>query len=268
MQSRQDPEPERSVTAGEAPRPEEPVASAGLEPEGGASDNVGDVPTGMADPVVSVEQGANPSLLPEIAGPPPEVEEGSVSLEDDEAPVGSRPAPTSSARAAWLADIYLAGLIVVVFIADQLSKGWVRDNLLPGRSIPDEGFFRITHISNTGSAFGLFPDQTFVLTLLSLVGIGILLVFFRKQSGRGIWLRTSLGLQLGGAIGNLADRLTLGGVTDFIDVGPWPIFNLADSSIVVGIIMLAWMLYSPSKKPAGVEGQPASDETPGPEEPV
>ena len=97
---------------------------------------------------------------------------------------------------------------------------------------------------------------------------GILLLFFRKQSGRGIWLRTSLGLQLGGATGNLADRLTLGAVTDFIDVGPWPIFNLADSSIVVGIILLAWLIYSPSKKPAGVEEPPATDEAPEPEEPV
>jgi len=232
VQSRQDPDQERSVTAGEAPHPEEPVASARLKPEGDASDNV------------------------------------SAILEDGEAPVSSRPSPTSSARATWLADLYLASLIVIVFIADQLSKGWIRDNLIPGRSIPDEGFFRLTHISNTGSAFGLFPDQTLVLMLASLVGIGILLVFFRKQSGRGIWLRTSLGLQLGGAIGNLADRLTLGGVTDFIDVGPWPIFNLADSSIVVGIILLAWMLYSPSKKPAAVEGPPSLDETPEPEGPV
>ena len=261
MQSRQDPDQERSITAGEAPHSEEPVASAGLKPEGAASDDVGDVPTGVADHAISVEQGAD-------LGPPPKVEEVSAGLEDDGAPVSSRPAPTSSTRAAWLADLYLAGLIVLVFIADQLSKGWVRDNLLPGRSIPDEGFFRLTHISNTGSAFGLFPDQTLVLMLLSLVGIGILLVFFRKQSGRGIWLRTSLGLQLGGATGNLADRLTLGGVTDFIDVGPWPIFNLADSSIVVGIILLAWMLYRPTKKSAGVEGPPAADETPEPEEPV
>ena len=232
MQSRQDPDQERSVTSGEAPHPGEPVASAGLIPDGGVSDDL------------------------------------SAGLEDGEAPVSGRPAPTSSARPTWLADLYLAGLIVVVFIADQLSKGWIRDNLIPGRSIPDEGFFRLTHISNTGSAFGLFPDQTFVLMLASLVGIGILLVFFRKQSGRGIWLRTSLGLQLGGATGNLADRLTLGEVTDFIDVGPWPIFNLADSSIVVGIILLAWMLYRPTKKPAAVEGPPALDETPEPEGPV
>jgi signal peptidase II len=232
VQSPQDPDQKRSVTAGEAPHPEEPVVSTRLKPEGDASDNV------------------------------------SAILEDGGSPVSSRPSQTSSARATWLADLYLAGLIVIVFIADQLSKGWIRDNLIPGRSIPDEGFFRLTHISNTGSAFGLFPDQTLVLMLASLVGIGILLVFFRKQSDRGIWLRASLGLQLGGAIGNLADRLTLGGVTDFIDVGPWPIFNLADSSIVVGIILLAWMLYNPSKKPAAVEGPPSPDETSESEGPV
>ena len=261
MQHPQDPEQEHSVTYGDAPRPEEPVTSAGKEPEKNASDDVGDVPPGMAGPVVSVEQAANPGLLPETEQVP-------ASLEDHEAPVVSKPSPASFTRATWLADLYLAGLIVIVFVVDQLSKGWVRDNLLPGRSMPDEGFFRITHISNTGSAFGLFPDQTFVLTLASLVGIGILLIFFRKQSGRSVWFRTSLGLQLGGAIGNLADRLTLGEVTDFIDVGAWPIFNLADSSIVVGITILAWLLYSPSRKPAGVEVPPATDEAPEPPEPL
>ncbi len=275
MQHREDPEQERSVAPGETPLPEEPLASAGLKPEGDAPGNVGGVPPDMAGPIISIEQGADagpsaetPGLPQETPSPPQEKEEGPAGLEEDEAPGDSRPAPISSNRAAWLADMYLAGLIVTVFILDQLSKSWVRGNLLPGRSIPDEGFFRITHISNSGSAFGLFPDQTFVLMLASILGIGILLIFFRKQSDRGIWLRTSLGLQLGGAIGNLADRLTLGEVTDFIDVGPWPIFNLADSSIVVGIIILAWMLYSPSKRRAGDEGPPATDEAPEPEGPV
>lgn len=142
----------------------------------------------------------------------------------------------------WLLDIYLAILIVATFTVDQVSKSLVRDHLVPGGSIPAEGLFRITHTSNTGSAFGLFPNQTAVLMLASILGIGILLLFYRKQPIPGVWLRTSLGLLLGGAAGNLADRITLGEVTDFIDVGIWPVFNLADSSVMVGLAILAWFL--------------------------
>ncbi|MBI4201288.1 MAG: signal peptidase II [Chloroflexi bacterium] len=161
----------------------------------------------------------------------------------------------------WLPDLYLAGLMVLVFVVDQVSKAWVRDHLLPGTSIPAEGLFRITHTSNTGSAFGLFPNQTFVLMLASVLGIAVLVIFYRRQPAPAMWLRTSLGLQLGGAAGNLADRITMGKVTDFIDVGIWPVFNLADSSIVVGIGILAWFLLFHTPKPTRSEtGQPQPEE--------
>ena len=117
--------------------------------------------------------------------------------------------------------------------------------------------FRITHVTNTGSAFGFFPSQTALLILASLVGIAILIIFYRHQPLPGLLLRTSLGLQLGGAAGNLADRLTLGGVTDFIDIGRWPVFNLADSAIVIGIGILAWFFLSPSK-----QAQPQQEQAP------
>ncbi len=151
---------------------------------------------------------------------------------------------------AWLYDFYLAGLIVLTFVADQASKTWVRNNLLLGESLPPTGFFRFTHTYNTGSAFGLFPGQTFLLMLASLIGIGILLLYFKNQSISPFWLRTSLGLQLGGAAGNLVDRITLGRVTDFIDVGRWPVFNLADSSIMTGIAILAWFVWRSPKEQA------------------
>lgn len=161
---------------------------------------------------------------------------------------------------AWLLDIYLAVLIVATFAVDQVSKGWVRNHLTPGSSIPAEGLFRITHTSNTGSAFGLFPNQTVLLMLASILGIGILLFFYRKQPISAAWLRTSLGLQLGGAAGNLVDRITLGEVTDFIHIGVWPIFNLADSSIVVGLAILAWFLLLSPKETRKAEGPPSPDE--------
>jgi len=161
---------------------------------------------------------------------------------------------TSPRARAWLLDIYLAALIIATFVVDQVSKSWVRDHLVLGGSTPAEGLFRITHTSNTGSVFGLFPNQTALLMLASILGIGILLLFYRKQPIPAIWLRTSLGLLLGGAAGNLADRITLGEVTDFIDIGMWPVFNLADSSVMVGLAILAWFLLRSAKETRRAEG--------------
>ncbi len=167
--------------------------------------------------------------------------------------VESKPGPPPRARS-WFSEVYVATLLVATFALDQLTKSWVRSNLLLGESIPEQGLFRITHTFNTGSAFGLFPNQTVILTVASVVGIGILLLFLRKQPVPGTWLHTSLGLQLGGAAGNLVDRLTLGRVTDFIHIGIWPVFNLADSSIVIGLAILAWFLFrSPKETPAATQ---------------
>ena len=169
-------------------------------------------------------------------------------------------AEETSSFSAWRADLLLAALILVVFIIDQMTKSWVRASLIEGASRPSEGFLRITHISNTGSAFGLFPNQTMFLLIASLVGIAVLLIFFRKQAGQGFMVRTSLGLQLGGAAGNLVDRITMGKVTDFIDVGAWPVFNLADASIVTGIVILAWLLFRSPKAPKAASAAPDAEE--------
>ena len=177
--------------------------------------------------------------------------EGPADLPEATPPVAEPTTPTeteqhvSATTRSWLPDIYLAGLLVGTFLIDQLTKGWVRDNLGLGESVPEEGLFRITRTYNTGSAFGLFPNQTTLLMLASILGIGVLLLILRKERIPGLWLRTSLGLQLGGAAGNLVDRITLGRVTDFIDIGIWPVFNLADSSIMVGLAILAWFLLRP-----------------------
>ena len=137
---------------------------------------------------------------------------------------------------------FLGGLSLFVMLAallaDQLSKALVLLTMYPGQSIPESGIFRLTYVKNTGSAFGLFPNQTLFLIFASFVGIAILLVFYRIHRVSGPILRISLGLQLGGAIGNLMDRLRLGYVVDFLDVGAWPVFNLADSAIVVGLVGL------------------------------
>ena len=128
--------------------------------------------------------------------------------------------------------------LALVFGLDQITKAIVRHSLLVGESFPRDGVVRITHTFNTGSAFGLFPDQTLFLIVASFAGISILLLVYRNHPLHGSLLRLSLGMQLGGALGNLVDRIRMGQVTDFIDLGFWPVFNLADASIVIGIIIL------------------------------
>lgn len=127
---------------------------------------------------------------------------------------------------------------------------------MPGESLPETGFLRLTHVQNTGTAFGLFTNQAFLLTLIALVGLVIILLFYRYLSPASIVSSLALGLVLGGAVGNLIDRLRLGYVTDFIDVRlwhdfHWPAFNLADSAITVGAFTLAYFLVSSLKKEDG-----------------
>ena len=140
---------------------------------------------------------------------------------------------------------FLTALLVVA--ADQLSKIWVRSNLAVGQSLPETGILRLTHVRNTGAAFGLFQGQSFPLTTVAIVGVVILLLYalviYRRFPSIDSTLgKVALGLVLGGTIGNLIDRLRLGYVTDFIDVGIWPPFNVADSAITVGVAIFAYSL--------------------------
>lgn len=150
--------------------------------------------------------------------------------------------------------LLLTALFVVA--GDQFSKSWVRANLAIGQSIPQTGFPRLTHVYNTGSAFGLFSGQSFPLTIIALFGVAVIVVYAFLVHRRYPFLdnqlsKIALGLVLGGTIGNLIDRLQFGFVTDFIDFGFWPAFNLADSSIVVGVFIFAYSLYSLAKKQQG-----------------
>jgi signal peptidase II len=140
---------------------------------------------------------------------------------------------------------FLTALLVVA--ADQLSKIWIRSNLAAGESLPETGLFRLTYVHNTGAVFGLFPDQSFPLAIVALISIVVLLFFALFIYRRFPFLdsrlgKLALGLVLGGTAGNLIDRLRFGYVTDFIDIGIWPAFNIADSAIVVGVILFAYSL--------------------------
>lgn len=138
-------------------------------------------------------------------------------------------------------------IALLVAIIDQLIKAWIRSNLALGQSLFDLGFFRLTHIQNTGAAFGLFPGQSLPLAIISIVGIAILLAyafFYYRHSPLLINRldKLALGFILGGTIGNLTDRLRFGYVTDFINFNFWPAFNIADSAVTIGVILFACSL--------------------------
>ncbi len=135
---------------------------------------------------------------------------------------------------------------VLVAIADQLTKTWAR-SYAEGYPIFRTGFLQIVRSGNTGAAFGMFQDYSFVLTVVALFAVFFILLFalffwhrftiFNNRLGR-----TALGLVLGGTVGNLIDRLRFGYVTDFIDFRVWPSFNVADASITVGVILFVYSL--------------------------
>ena len=137
-------------------------------------------------------------------------------------------------------------LALLIFVLDQFTKYVVRESLPYRSSFPEQGFLRFTHTHNTGSAFGILQGQNSPLIFVAIIGIMVLLIIYFTQPKPNRWLSVSIGLQIGGAIGNLCDRLYQGWVTDFLDVGPWPIFNVADSSIVVGLILLCWLFMRAS----------------------
>lgn len=131
---------------------------------------------------------------------------------------------------------------------DQLTKYLIRAKMEIGQSIPDECIVGLHYTTNTGGAFGLFANQTFLLTMAAVVGIAVLVLYLRYLPPRSTLLKVGLGLDLGGAIGNLIDRLRLGEVTDFVKIGAWPVFNLADSAIVVGTFLVAFYLLFAARR--------------------
>jgi len=146
--------------------------------------------------------------------------------------------------------LFIAALVVVF---DQITKSWIRTNLLPGESLPETFHISIIHAQNTGAAFGLFTNQSFILTIIAVIGLIVILFFYRYLSQSNILSNFALGLILGGELGNLTDRIRIGHVTDFIYVRLWndvywPAFNIADASITIGVFLLAFLLLKGIKE--------------------
>jgi len=156
-------------------------------------------------------------------------------------------------RSLPLRGLLFLGLAVLVIVLDQLTKRMAEDRLRGQRSVPMvDDILRLTYVENRGAAFGLLQDQTAFFVLVGIIVIGVIAMSYRYLPRSGFLLHLALGLMLGGAIGNLIDRVRQGYVVDFVDFGYranwWPVFNVADSAIVVGVALMALNALSPSSE--------------------
>ena len=147
-------------------------------------------------------------------------------------------------------------------IGDQLTKHVVRTHLWVDESTTLIGPLTLHRVQNSGIAFGFFASATVVVTVLTIVAVGWMFLFFARSGARHPVLPAALGLLVGGSVSNLVDRVRLGHVTDFIDVGWWPAFNLADSFIVAGVAVLLAALVAtdrpgvePRKRPLDIQAR-------------
>lgn len=126
-------------------------------------------------------------------------------------------------------------LTIILVIIDQLSKYYIQSTMMLGESIPVwEDIFHITYILNSGAAFGMMANQTAFFIVLALAIVGAVIYFYPTIRRESRVMKLGIGLLLGGAIGNLIDRVQIGMVVDFFDFRIWPIFNIADIGIVCG----------------------------------
>jgi signal peptidase II len=157
-------------------------------------------------------------------------------------PVSSATRSFAATPVQWLA---LAAIALAAIVADQVTKHVVASNLRLGEGLHVAGPFTIRHVQNSGIAFGLFSNATAGVIVVTAIAITWMLAYFARSGARHPVLPVALGLVIGGSLSNLADRVRLGHVTDFLDFRYWPAFNLADSFIVIGVgILLAALVLA------------------------
>jgi signal peptidase II len=161
--------------------------------------------------------------------------------------------PNSPAVRGWWRALLVC---VAVLVLDQVSKAVVRSSLSVGEHAQLALGFRLTNTPNSGLAFGIGQGESFVL-VVTIVALALVLVWFATDPSRpGMWL--AVGLLAGGALGNLADRIRLDAVTDFIDPPLWPTFNLADIAITLGALGLVLISLNPSQAHDDAKPKPGS----------
>lgn len=141
---------------------------------------------------------------------------------------------------------------------DQVSKSWIVAHMTLGESRELTSWLTpvvsLTYITNTGVVFGLFQGMSDFFSVVAIIAVGLIFLYYRHLPKEPKLLHVALGLQLGGALGNLVDRLARGAVVDFIDLNfwplhHWPIFNLADTCIVTGVVILLFIILTDREKP-------------------
>jgi len=159
-------------------------------------------------------------------------------------------------------------IATLIIALDQWTKWLVRTNIPAGQSwLPDSllwlsPYARIVHWYNKGAAFGIFQEGSMVFTVLAFNVSAAIIYYYPQVSSQDWPLRVAMSMQLGGAIGNLVDRLTIGHVTDFISVGTFPVFNIADSSISVGCVVLLLGVWWQERNAKKEKLQPPASEQP------
>jgi signal peptidase II len=146
----------------------------------------------------------------------------------------------------WLS---LGAVALAALFADQLTKHVVASQLPLDHEAKVLGPFSIHHVQNSGIAFGLFASATAAVIVLTTIAVAWMVGYFARSGARHPLLPVAVGLLIGGSVSNLADRVRLGHVTDFLDLRYWPAFNLADSFIVIGVAMLLGALVAADRRP-------------------
>ncbi|OQX60872.1 MAG: signal peptidase II [Anaerolineaceae bacterium 4572_5.1] len=158
---------------------------------------------------------------------------------------------------------FLLPLASLIVILDQWTKSIIRLKLPYNQAwMPLEWlrpYARIVHWQNTGAAFGIAQGKGLFFTILGIIVIGVIIWYFPQIPAKDFFLRLALGLQLGGAMGNLVDRLLRGYVTDFISVGSFAVFNVADSCITVGAGVLLLGMFLEERKARKIVAQDAKE---------
>ena len=158
----------------------------------------------------------------------------------DQAPSSESASSMSDARHVRGLGVFLL-IAASVFVLDQVTKAIIRGTLDPGDAWPNSDLIlHLVNVSNSGAAFGILQGQTLFLVVTSLVGLGAIVLYFMFPPLEHGLLRVALALQLGGAAGNLVDRIRTGEVTDFVNFRFWPAFNVADAAISIGVVTIFW----------------------------
>ncbi len=166
--------------------------------------------------------------------------------------------------------LFLGGVAGTIVLIDQVSKTLVRTYIPVNDYWPHEGWFvpfaRLFHAQNTGVAFGMLQGANLVFATLAVI-VSIAIIYYYPRVTRDDWtLRIALSMQLAGALGNLIDRIVFGQVTDFISVGNFAVFNVADASISVGVAILILGVWLQERKKPKNEGVPVVDPLPADDE--